>query len=224
MKRTRQVRAVMTAEVVAVAPGMPVKAAAALLERRGVGGAPVADEDGKVLGVVTRGDLAARKPRRRGGFGWRKAGALSVAEVMSTPPVTVRADDDVVCAVQLMNDRRVHRLPVLDAGRILAGIVARADLGRVFLRPDSDIRDEVRDEVLDREMCIDPASLDVAVRDGVVSLSGTVERHSMVPVIPVILALVARVDGVLAVKEHLRVGVDARIVLADEPAGGGLPG
>ncbi|MFD2467563.1 CBS domain-containing protein [Amycolatopsis silviterrae] len=222
MKRTRQVRSVMTADVVTVAPGTSVKAAAALLERRGVGGAPVVAEDGEVLGVVTRGDLTARKPLRRTGFGWRKAGPRPVAEVMSTPPVTVRADDDVVCAVQRMDASRVHRLPVVDAGRILVGIVARADLGRVFLRPDSAIRDEVRDEVLDRELCIDPASLDVAVRDGVVSLSGTVERHSMVPVIPVILALVARVDGVLAVKEHLRVGVDARIVLAEEPAAGGL--
>ncbi|MGW7537750.1 CBS domain-containing protein [Amycolatopsis sp. NPDC054798] len=220
MKRTRRIRAVMTADVLAFEPGTPGKAAAALLERRAVGGAPVVDENGRVLGVVTRGDLARRRPRR----GWRRASALPVAGVMSTPPVTVGVDDDIVTAVQRMNARRVHRLPVLGDGETLAGIVSRGDLGRVFLRPDSEIRDEVRDEVLDRELCIDPASLEVSVRDGVVSVSGTVERYSMVPVIPVLVALVGRVDGVVAVKEHMRVGVDARLVLADEPAAGGMPG
>lgn len=223
MKRTRQIRAVMTADVAVVEPHLPVEAAVAVLERRGVRGAPVVGEDGRVLGVVTRGDLARRRPGRCfGRLGWRKAGA--VAEVMSTPPVTVGVDDDVVCAVRRMNASRVHRLPVLGAGHRLAGIVSHGDLGRVFLRPDDEIRDEVRDEVLDRELCVDPASLDIAVRDGVVWLTGTVERRSIVPVIPVMLALVGRVDGVVAVKEHLRVGVDARIVLADEPAAGGVPG
>lgn len=220
MKRTRRIRAVMTADVLAFEPGTPGKTAIALLERRAVGGAPVVDGNGRVLGVVTRGDLARRRPRR----GWRRASALPVAGVMSTPPVTVGVDDDIVTAVQRMNARRVHRLPVLGDGGTLAGIVSRGDLGRVFLRPDSEIRDEVRDEVLDRELCIDPASLEVSVRDGVVSVSGTVERHSMVPVIPVLVALVGRVDGVVAVKEHMRVGVDARLVLADEPAAGGMPG
>ncbi|MFE3177700.1 CBS domain-containing protein [Amycolatopsis sp. NPDC059090] len=222
MKRTRQVRAVMTADVAAVEPGMRLEAAVAVLERRGVGGAPVAGEDGRVLGFVTRGDLSRRQSRCFGRLVRRKPGA--VAEVMSTPPVTVRADDDVVCAVRRMNASRVHRLPVLGGDRALAGIVTRGDLGRLFLRPDDEIRDEVRDEVLDRELCLDPASLDIAVRDGVVSLTGTVERRSVVPVIPVMLALVGRVDGVVAVKEHLRVGVDARIVLSDESAAGRAPG
>ncbi|WP_409181010.1 CBS domain-containing protein [Amycolatopsis sp. VS8301801F10] len=220
MKRGRQVRAVMTVDVAVVQPGMPVEAAAALLERRDVGGAPVVGEDGRVLGFVTRGDLPKRAGRRLGR--WRKS--AKAAEVMSTPPVTVGADDDLGRAARLMNARRVHRLPVLAADGTLAGLVSRGDLGRVFLRPDSEIRDEVRDEVLDRELCLDPASLDIAVRDGVVSLTGTVERNSVVPVIPVMLALVGRVDGVVAVKEHLRVGVDARTVLADEPAAGRVLG
>ncbi|WP_116205370.1 CBS domain-containing protein [Amycolatopsis circi] len=223
MKRTRQVRAVMTADVATVEPDTPVEVALAVLEQRDVGGAPVVGEDGRVLGVVTCEDLSRRQSGRCfGRIARRRAGA--VAEVMSAPPVTVGVDDDVVFAVRLMNTRRVHRLPVLGADRILSGIVSRGDLGRVFLRPDSEIRDEVRDEVLDRELCVDPASLEIVVRDGVVSLTGTVERRSMVPVIPVMLALVGRVDGVVAVKEHLRVGVDARIVLADEPAAGSVPG
>ncbi|MBB1154493.1 CBS domain-containing protein [Amycolatopsis dendrobii] len=221
MKRSRQVRAVMTADVATVEPGMSAEAAVAVLERREVSGAPVVGEDGRVLGFVTRGDLSRRRSGRC--FGRRhKTG--KVGEAMSTPPVTVGVDDDVVRAVRLMDAGRVRRLPVLGADGALAGIVSYGDLGRVFLRPDSEIRDEVRDEVLDRELCLDPASLDIAVRDGVVSLTGTVERDSMVPVIPVMLALVGRVDGVVAVQEHLRVGVDARIVLADEPAAGRVLG
>lgn len=54
MKKSRQIRAVMTADVTAVEPGMPVEAALAVLQRRDVGGAPVVGKDGRVLGFVTQ--------------------------------------------------------------------------------------------------------------------------------------------------------------------------
>ncbi|MFI5615813.1 CBS domain-containing protein, partial [Amycolatopsis sp. NPDC051903] len=200
------VRAVMTTDVVSVALGAPFKAVTALLEERGVGGAPVVDDRGHVVGVVSRGDLLEREVEHRG-FGRRarrarrKAEAVFAADLMSSPAVTIGADDDVVRAAQLMESHHVHRLPVVDADGALAGIVSRADLVRVFLRPDQDIRDEVRDEVLAKEMCLDSRSLSVAVHDGIVSISGTVERYSMIGLIE---ALVRRVDGVVEVRSRLK--------------------
>ena len=138
---------------------------------------------------------------------------------MTTPAITVSADDDVLRAAQLMESHRVHRLPVLESDGTLAGIVSRADLVRAYLRPDNEIREEVRDEVLRQEMCVDPSTLYVSVHDGVVSLDGTVERYSMIPVLK---ALVGRVDGVVEVKARLRAELDDRDLRPGEPAQGGL--
>jgi len=63
--------------------------------------------------------------------------------------------------------------------------------------------------VLLREMAMDPASLYVSVHDGIVTLNGTVERQSM---IPVIVALVRRVDGVVEVRQTLQGRFDDRAV------------
>ncbi|WP_020658870.1 CBS domain-containing protein [Amycolatopsis benzoatilytica] len=226
MKRTHQIRSVMTTDVAQASPDLPFKAVAALLEERGVGGAPVVDEHGRVLGVVSRGDLLERDVEHHGigpqaRRGRRKAEGLFAADLMSAPAITVSVDDDLRHAAQLMETHRVHRLPVLGEDGTLAGVVSRADLVRVFLRPDNEIRAEVRDEVLEREMCIDPASLYVAVQDGVVTLSGRVERYSMIPVIA---ALVGRVDGVVEVKEQLRAELDDRSLRPDEPPASGLFG
>lgn len=224
MKRTRRIRSVMTTDVARVAPGTSFKAVAALLEERGVGGAPVVDKDGRVLGIVSSGDLLERNVDHRGigpqaRRGRHKAEALFAADLMTSPAVTVGVDDDVLRAAQLMETHRVHRLPVLETDGTLAGIVSRADLVRAYLRPDNDIREEVRDEVLKREMCVDPSTLYVSVYDGVVSLSGAVERYSMIPVLK---ALVGRVDGVVEVREHLRVELDDRNIRPGEPAATGL--
>ncbi|QRP42902.1 CBS domain-containing protein [Amycolatopsis sp. FDAARGOS 1241] len=217
------VSAVMTTDVASVPLGTPFKAVTALLEERGVGGTPVVDDRGHVAGVISRADLLEREVEHRG-FGprarraRRKAEAVFAADLMSSPAVTIRADDDVVRAAQLMESHGVHRLPVVDADGALAGIVSRADLVRVFLRPDKDIYDEVRDEVLTEEMCIDPQSLYVAVHDGIVSISGTVERYSMIGLIE---ALVRRVDGVVEVRSHLKAHLDDRDLRPDEPPAGG---
>lgn len=226
MTTKHPVRAVMTTPVDQLAPGTPFKAVVALLEARGIGGAPIVDEHGRVLGVVTQADLLTRKLPHRGlgpgaRRGRRKAEAVFAADLMSTPAVTVGPDDDVVRAVQLMETHHVHRLPVVDGDGALVGIVARADLLRVFLRPDVDICHEVVGEVLEREMCVDPRTLNVTVHDGIVSISGVVERYSMIPLIA---ALVRRVDGVVEVREHLKADLDDRGVRQDGPIASGLFG
>jgi len=82
-----------------------------------VHGLPVVDADGLVVGVISRVDADA----------WDNVEARAVAEVMKTPPITVRARARVADAVALMMDHDVHRLPVVDAGGKLVGIVSRSD-------------------------------------------------------------------------------------------------
>ena len=65
---------------------------------------------------------------------------------------------------------QVKRLPVVDAGGYLVGIVSRADLLAVFDRPDEEILAEIVDDVILHEFLIDPAVFMVTVADGVVTI------------------------------------------------------
>ena len=212
MPSRRTVGSVMTTEVTTVGPDTPFKAVAVLLASWSISGAPVVDEDGRVLGVVSQGDLLEREAphgllRPGARQARRKAGAAFVADLMTSPAVTVRADDAVAVAAKLLEEHHFHRLPVVEDEGKLVGVVSRSDLLRVFLRTDREIRDEVREEVLLREMAIDPALLYVSVHNGIVTLNGTVERQSM---IPVIVALIRRVDGVVEVRQTLQARFDDR--------------
>jgi CBS-domain-containing membrane protein len=148
MRRT--VEDVMTREVVAVRGSTPFKALVRLLNEHRVTALPVLDDVGAVVvGVVSESDLALKEvqPLREGHTpifesirhrGEReKAGGTTAAALMTKPAVTV-APETPVAAARLMHDRGVKRLPVVDHGGALVGIVTRADLLKVSLRPDHD--------------------------------------------------------------------------------------
>jgi len=224
MPSHRKVGSVMTTDVTTVGPDTPFKAVAVLLATWNVSGAPVVDDDGLVLGVVSQGDLLEREAphgllKRGSRQAKRKAGAAFVADLMTKPAIVVRADDDVTVAANLLEEHHFHRLPVVDEEGKLVGVVSRSDLLRVFLRTDREIRDEVREEVLLREMAMDAASLYVSVYNGIVTFNGTVERESM---IPVIVALVRRVDGVVEVRHTLKGRFDDRGVSPVPPGPVGI--
>ena len=222
MSSRRKVGSVMVTDVATVGPDTPFKVAAELLAARNISGAPVVDENDHVLGVVSQGDLLQHEaPHGRLGArqAKRKAVAAFVSGLMTTPAVTVRQDDAVAVAAKLLEEHHLHRLPVVDEDGKLVGIVSRSDLLRVFLRTDHEIRDEVRDEVILREMSIDPASLYVAVHNGIVSLNGSVERTSMIPVLT---ALIGRVDGVVEVRQNLTAHLDDRGISPQLPVNVGI--
>jgi CBS domain-containing protein len=120
-----------------------------------------------------------------------------------------------------MAEYRVERLPVLDEEDRLVGIVTRRDLLQVFLRPDTDIREEVVQEVIVNTLWLTPAAVEVKVEDGVVTLEGEVERESEVSVAG---SATARIDGVVAV-DNLLTGrlADARLRAASPSPRGVAP-
>lgn len=209
----RKVGNVMTSDVVRVEEGTSFKQVASLLARHRISGLPVVDDDEKVVGVVSESDLPARQARDRAATPWRrrlrgpasrrmaaKAEALTAGRLMSTPPVTVHADDSIALSARTMAERGVERLPVLDEEERLVGIVTRRDLLQVFLRPDTDIREEVVKEVMVNTLWLTPLAVDVRVEDGVVTLEGELERRSEVSVAG---SATARIDGVVAVDNRL---------------------
>lgn len=226
-----KVGSVMTTEVVRATYGTPFKEVARLLGAHRISGMPVVDEDDRVIGVISETDLMARQadapdpyePKKRFRFaglthGARvratKATARTAGQLMTEPPVMVHADDTIVEAARTMAQHHVERLPVLDEEHRLVGIVTRRDLLQVFLRPDAAIREEVVDEVLVRSLWLAPRSIDVSVVEGVVTLSGHMERKSETEIA---LSMTRQIDGVVAVVDRLTFRLDdARVKPAEQ--------
>lgn len=134
---------------------------------------------------------------------------------MSAPAITVRAESTIADAARTMAQRRIERLPVVDEEDRLVGMVTRWDLLQVFLRPDEEIRRAVVDEVIVNALWLDPETVTVDVSEGVVTLSGQLERCSDVPIA---LRMVSQVDGVVAVVDKLTYRVDDSHLRPDDPA------
>jgi Predicted signal-transduction protein containing cAMP-binding and CBS domains len=215
------IRDVMTRDVMVVRTDTPVKEAAGLLLQYRVSGAPVVDESGNLVGVVseldfvrpTESSAGRRRPKRLSSASGISPGISIVAQVMRSPAITIEAGAPLRDAASLMLTHGIKRLPVLEGNR-LVGIVTRADLLRAFVRSDETIRDAVRDEVLGRAMWLDPDAFDVTVADGLVSLGGSVDRRSTAEIIA---ALVARVEGVTGVSSSVSWEIDDRDLGRVEP-------
>ncbi|MGW3658273.1 CBS domain-containing protein [Streptomyces sp. NPDC005151] len=220
---------VMTTDVVRAAYDTPFKEVARLLADHDISGLPVVDEDEKVIGVISETDLMARQaetpdpyePKHRFRFAALtrsarrqavKATARTAGQLMTEPPVTVHAEDTVVEAARTMAHRCIERLPVVDDEDRLVGIVTRRDLLRVFLRPDTEIRQEVIEEVLVRALWLAPRSVDVSVTEGVVTLTGHTERTEIA------LSMTRQISGVVGVVDNLTYRLDDSRVQPAEQA------
>lgn len=115
-----KVGGVMTKNVVTVSPDRPVEAAVRAMIDHDIGSVVVVDGD-RAVGVFTERDLTRRVLDDPGLL------ARPIAEVMSGPAVTTQPDAEVVNAFELMNERGIRRLPVVEGGR-LVGIVTERDL------------------------------------------------------------------------------------------------
>jgi CBS domain-containing protein len=114
-----RVSEIMTAPVRAVDPLATVARAEALAERHHVNHVPIAWEDGELVGITCLCDLWPARPHEL------------VIQHMHVPVVTILSTDTVLRAAEVMRDRNVGCLPVLDPSRRLCGIVTEGDLLRV---------------------------------------------------------------------------------------------
>ncbi|WP_284045692.1 CBS domain-containing protein [Paractinoplanes maris] len=178
----------MTTDVITASGDAPVKELVDLLREREISAAPIVDDFGVVLGVVSWSDLheiieVAQPVRSR--RWWRRAFPPrlywpegTAAGIMNGPPVTIGADASLTAAARLMHQRAVGRLLVVDAGHKLRGIVSRSDLFKVHDRLDAVIRDEAVHHVLIGELRIRPGAVRVSVDDGAVTLTGRTARRT----------------------------------------------
>lgn len=196
---------VMTTDVVTVGKAASYKEAARIMAGQKVNAVPVLTGNGRVAGIVSEADVLRKEERDFGRLGTglprrtrrerAQADARTVTELMSTPVITIHPDAPVGAAARLMNGHRIRRLPVVDSSGKLIGIVSRRDLLSVFLRPDEEIAAEVH-EVLTSILLAEPDGVAVNVRDGVVTLTGTLAREDLIEVAE---RLASGVDGVITV-------------------------
>ncbi|WP_371258699.1 MULTISPECIES: CBS domain-containing protein [unclassified Streptomyces] len=182
----------MTSPVVAVGPDATYKEIVTALRTRHVTAVPVVEGEGRVVGVVSEADLLPKEELRDTDpslvdqrlrlTDYAKAGAVTAAELMSSPAVTVTAGATLPHAARLMAGRGVKRLPVVDGDGVLCGIVSRADLLKGFLRPDRDIAAEVRRDVVERLFVVSHRGIGVHVDRGTVTLTGAVRDAALIPV------------------------------------------
>ena len=204
------VKDVMSTHVVAVRKFASYKEMAIILHSRRISAFPVLDDDDRVIGVVSEADLLTKEALDgtvpgvfTGMFHHQekaKAEGVTAGDLMTSPAVTVGADDSVIRAARLMYRSRVKRLPVVDAAGKLLGIVTRADVLAVYDREDTDIQAEITDSVILQHHLCDPAAFSVTVTNGIVTLEGTPETAS---VGHDIVAEARHVQGVVAVRDRL---------------------
>jgi CBS domain-containing protein len=211
----RRVRDVMTTAVVTVDRITPYKEIAALLTEHKVSALPVLMMGRRVAGVVSEADLLrledqgerSARAAGRARFTWRRRSrrwGVKAGDLMTAPPITIHPDATLPAAARLMNQHHVRRLPVVDSAGALIGIVSRRDLLSVFLRPDEDIAADVAGVFTDI-LLVDPATMTVTVKAGVVTLTGEPKPLEQPGLIPVALRLTWEIDGVVDVVNDLSV-------------------
>ncbi|HWL35582.1 MAG TPA: CBS domain-containing protein [Frankiaceae bacterium] len=212
-----KVRDVMSRGVVSATPATTFKEAVDLMVAHDVGALPVLDDLGRVIGIVSEADLLAKAgyagPPRRAllalvdfvdgdDASWRKAHARTVGDVMTTRPHTLRPDQDIAVAARMLVRAGHKRAPVVDDTGLLVGVVTRQDLLGAYARPDETIAADVTSALADPTRTPEGNTARARVRDGVVTLTGSVtdelDRR-------VVASVTWRVPGVVDVVDELTV-------------------
>jgi CBS domain-containing protein len=215
---------VMTRNVLSVRPEATIAEAIRLMLDNRISGLPVLDETGRLVGILTEGDLLRRgetgterhRPRwleilmgpGRLAEEYVRTHGRRIAEVMTRDPVGVSPDTPLEEIVALMERHRIKRVPVLD-GDVPVGILSRADLLRglagalaeapVAAASDEEIHERILAE-LARAAWVPRDGVAITVKNGVVDLNGVIldEKERVA-----LRVAAENVPGVRAVQDHL---------------------
>ncbi|WP_052440907.1 CBS domain-containing protein [Streptacidiphilus anmyonensis] len=189
LPRRRRVGELMTDQVFAIEPDADFVAALAALRETGHEDLPVVDTENRLVGIVCAPDLLAKLAAialpeaslfetRRSRDIRRRAGAVTVSGLMTTPVCTVTARDTAADPALLALRHRIHQLPVLDDHQRLVGLVTLNDLLDALRRTDAEIEAEVRIVALGYEFGVKAATLHVTCERGRVLLAARTSLRS----------------------------------------------
>jgi len=211
---------VMTTNVATVSPNNSVRQAAKVMLARRVSGLPVVDDEGRLVGLISEGDLLRRSELGSGPTVTRagpplssderarayvKSNAWRVDDVMSRDLVVVEEEASLSRVAALMEEHSIKRLPVVRGGA-LVGIVSRANLLRAIVaaRPDQTAHgdDAIRRSIIARlkeNTGLEGKGVTATVTGGTVHLWGEVDTEDCRNAARVV---AESVRGVRSVIEH----------------------
>jgi len=217
-------RDVMTLAVYTVKPTASVKDVARLFMQRRISAVPVVDDQGKIVGIVSEGDLLHRSEistQRRHPW-WLdlmvrdevldaeeyiKAHAKQVADIMTRNVITAEPDTPLQEIAEILEKYTIKRLPIVRDGR-LVGIVSRANLVQAIATSGSNLDVPLSDTTIRQQLLTHlnkqnwshTALLNVTVNGGVVDLWGFIESDTERKAIRV---AAEATPGVRAVNDHM---------------------
>lgn len=144
---------IMTRDVVTVTPGTTIQHLAKLLVQNQISGAPVVDEGGALVGIVTENDLIRQNKRlhiptvisfldaaiylessKKFAEEVNRVTATKVGDIFVRDVVTIALSATVTDIATVMAEKKVHLLPVMDGGKVV-GIVGKRDVVRAIAQP-----------------------------------------------------------------------------------------
>lgn len=143
-KEGLKARDIMTTDVIAVYPETPVEEIASLLIRYRISGIPVIDKERRVLGIVSESDIIYKEIHRDPELMERIGGIVlpayrqtvkkgeTAGEIMSLPPITGLLDTDLEELIEMITEKRIKRIIIVDPQGRLSGIVSRIDIVRAI--------------------------------------------------------------------------------------------
>lgn len=121
----------MTIDPIVTRPEARIEEAERLLDVYGVTGLPVVDESGGLVGVISQTDLLRGAGDINSAVRRRFTG-LRVADLMTSPAVTIAIDAPVVDAARLMRDEHVHRVVAVNAAGHAVGVLSAMDFVTLY--------------------------------------------------------------------------------------------
>lgn len=140
------VQDVMSKDIISVQKYESILHVADILSERNISGLPVVDKANKVIGIITQADILSIVGIRKEHtfkdllkhmlgepLPENKLGDI-VADIMASPAVTIRPTANIAEAAQVLDEKRIRRLPVVDENNVLIGLISRADILKAVIK------------------------------------------------------------------------------------------
>jgi len=143
---------IMTKEVITVTTDITIEGLARILTKHDISGAPVVDEEGKLIGIVTESDLIKMEQRlhiptvinifdaviylgssKKFEEDIKRMAATTVGDIFKKDVVTITESATIEEIATIMSEKNVHHLPVIKKGK-LAGIVGKKDIVKAIAK------------------------------------------------------------------------------------------
>ncbi len=126
VKRVKRAENVMINDPITISPESTVADALSLMSEYKIGGIPVVDKNGILIGIVTNRDLRFENNRKK-----------KISDVMTTNLITTNHKTNLEAAARILQKHKIEKLPMIDDMGKLIGLITYKDITKTKDRPSS---------------------------------------------------------------------------------------